>query len=198
MQPPRHRERREQTPREEEISFSASVSVSRRLGGCISGPYQLVAEIKQRAKKIGFDLVGIAPAQSSSYKKYFRDWLTNGSAGEMQYLHRRFDERVDPVTYLPGANSVICVAMNYHLPVDSISSQQGRIAQYALGDDYHDLLKSRLFSLAAFVGILYGTMKIIALLSHLTRGEVSSIALVSIWADTSSPLEAARAILTPS
>src|ERR1700733_3469894 len=151
MQPPRHRERREQTPREEEISFSASVSVSRRLGGCISGPYQLVAEIKQRAKKIGFDLVGIAPAQSSSYKKYFRDWLTNGSAGEMQYLQRRFDERVDPVTYLPGANSVICVAMNYHLPVDSMSSQQGRIAQYALGDDYHDLLKSRLFSLAAWV-----------------------------------------------
>jgi epoxyqueuosine reductase len=108
----------------------------------------LTAQIKQRAKKIGFDLVGIAPAHPSSYKQYFRDWLDNGNAGEMDYLHRRFDERVDPATYLPGARSVICVAMNYHVPVDAASSEHGRIAQYALGDDYHELLKSRLFELA--------------------------------------------------
>jgi epoxyqueuosine reductase len=117
--------------------------------------HQLAAEIKQRAKQIGFDLVGIAPAKSSNYKEYFRNWLANGNAGEMQYLHQRFDERVDPATYLPGARSVICVAMNYHVPVDSISSEQGRIAQYALGDDYHELLKSRLFSLADWLRELF-------------------------------------------
>jgi epoxyqueuosine reductase len=144
MQPPRHGDRREQTQRKEENSSSAF----RRLGGCILDFHQIAAEIKQRAKAIGFDLVGIAPAQASNYKKYFRDWLDNGDAGEMDYLHRRFDERVDPATYLLGARSVICVAMNYHVPLDSTAAGDGRIAQYALGDDYHELLKSRLFQLA--------------------------------------------------
>jgi epoxyqueuosine reductase len=148
MQPPRQPEHREHTPRKEENFFSASVSASRRLGGCISDPYQLAAEIKQRAKNIGFDLIGIASANPSSYKKYFRDWLDNGNAGEMDYLHRRFDERVDPATYLPGARSVICVATNYHQPIDSGATEHGRVAQYALGNDYHELLKSRLYVLA--------------------------------------------------
>src|SRR5450432_3819134 len=124
----------------------------------------LSAEIKHRARDLGFDLVGIAPAESSQYKDYFREWLANGNAGEMDYLHRRFDERTDPATYLPGARSVVCVAMNYFVPhkpdlqvrVDpdlkgrlvADAHQTGKVASYALGDDYHELLKTRLFSLA--------------------------------------------------
>src|SRR6185295_4566253 len=75
---------------------------------------QLAAEIKNRAKSLGFDLVGITTATPSKYRQYYRDWLDDGRAGTMEYLHRRFDERTDPATYMPGAKSVICVAVNYH------------------------------------------------------------------------------------
>jgi epoxyqueuosine reductase len=67
----------------------------------------------------------------------------------MEYLHRRFEERTDPATYMPGARSVICVAMNYHVPLNEPSpGPSGKIARYALGEDYHELMKGRLHALA--------------------------------------------------
>src|SRR3954469_12950126 len=87
--------------------------------------HQLAAEIKQRGRQIGFDLIGIAPAEPSMYRRYFRDWLDSGQAGSMEYLNRRFDERVDPATYLPGARSVICVAMNYYTTLAGATPSPG-------------------------------------------------------------------------
>lgn len=114
--------------------------------------HQLAAEIKQFARKLGFDLVGIAPAEPSMHRAYFRQWLDNGRAGDMDYLDRRFDERIDPATYLPGARSVVCVAMNYHFPLgDPAAGESARVARYALGDDYHELIKQRLYDLADWV-----------------------------------------------
>src|SRR5258706_9873747 len=112
--------------------------------------HQLAAEIKTFGRQLGFDLVGIASAEPSHYRDYFRQWLDDGRAGSMGYLHNRFDERTDPGTYLPGAQSVICVAMNYYVPLQEPPSgeRQARIARYALGDDYHDVLKKRLHQLA--------------------------------------------------
>ena len=114
--------------------------------------HALAAQIKQHARRQGFDLVGIAPASASAYRDYFRNWLDAGRAGEMNYLERRFEERVDLASYLPGARSVVCVAMNYHVPlqpVDRVNApHHGRVARYALGDDYHELIKSRLYELA--------------------------------------------------
>jgi epoxyqueuosine reductase len=112
--------------------------------------HQLAAEIKSFGRKLGFNLVGIASAEPSQYRDYFRRWLDDGRAGSMGYLHKRFDERTDPAMYLPGAQSVICVAMNYHVPLQEAGAQehQARIARYALGDDYHEVLKKRLHSLA--------------------------------------------------
>ena len=112
----------------------------------------LSAAVKQRALEIGFDLVGIASAAPSAHREYVRHWLDEGRAGSMEYLARRIDERTDPATYLPGALSVVCVAINYHVPLERVrpeeSAYQGRIARYALGDDYHELIKSRLHALA--------------------------------------------------
>jgi epoxyqueuosine reductase len=113
--------------------------------------HQLAAEIKQRARALGFDLVGIAPASVSQYRDYFRQWLDDGQHGTMAYLANRFDERTDPVTYLPGARSVVCLAVNYHVPVDASAKSGGRVAGYALGDDYHELIKPRLHELADFI-----------------------------------------------
>jgi epoxyqueuosine reductase len=116
--------------------------------------HQLAAEIKNEARQIGFELVGVAPAAPSAYRDYLRNWLDSGQAGAMEYLTRRFDERTDPAKYLPGARSVICVAINYHRPLPaerSNSQSQGRVARYALGNDYHDLIKSRLHRLADWI-----------------------------------------------
>ena len=111
--------------------------------------HQLAALIKQHAKGLGFELVGIADASPARYRQYFRDWLDSGQAGSMDYLSRRFDERTDPATYLPGARSVVCVAMNYHVPLEPPpTGPRGRVARYALGDDYHEHIKRKLYELA--------------------------------------------------
>jgi epoxyqueuosine reductase len=114
--------------------------------------HQSAAEIKRRARALGFDLVGITPAEPSRYREYLRQWLDDGRGGVMHYLERRFEERADPGRYLSGAASVICVAINYHVPLEPVPDEQrrhhARIARYALGDDYHEVLKKRLWRLA--------------------------------------------------
>jgi len=114
--------------------------------------YVLAGKVRARAREMGFDLVGIAPASPSQYRDYFRRWLDDGQAGTMRYLHSRFDERTDPSRYLGGAKSVICLAINYHVPLEPVppeaAAQHGRIARYALGDDYHEVFKPRLHALA--------------------------------------------------
>jgi epoxyqueuosine reductase len=117
--------------------------------------YAVAAQIKSRARQIGFDLVGIALAEPSRWGGYFRQWLDAGCAGEMSYLAKRIDERVDPQAYLPGARSIVCVAMNYHVALEPVEAEEkqfhGRIARYALGNDYHEVIKSRLFELADWI-----------------------------------------------
>ncbi len=112
--------------------------------------HQLSAEVKQRARSLGFDLCGIAAAGASAHADFLRDWLTTGRHGEMAWLAGRFSERTDVRTYLPGAESVICCALSYNVPLPDppLGRAPGRIARYALGDDYHEHLKSRLFDLA--------------------------------------------------
>jgi len=75
----------------------------------------------------------------------------------MQYLANRFDERTDPAAYFPEAKSIVCVAINYFVPLREVPKEekafQGKIARYALGDDYHDWIKSRLHGLADFIRV---------------------------------------------
>lgn len=122
------------------------------LAPAILDVHQLAGGIKRRATELGFDLVGIAGAGPAQYRDYLRTWLDDGQAGTMHYLAQRFDERTDPGAYVPGARSVIGVAVNYHTPLEPVPEDErpyhGRVARYALGDDYHELIKSRLHALA--------------------------------------------------
>lgn len=125
------------------------------LEAAILDSHQLAGEVKRRALKLGFDVVGIADARPSAYRDYLRNWLDDGRAGTMDYLANRFDERTDPAVVLPGARSVICVALNYHVPLELVADdrrgEHGRVARYALGADYHEPLKKRLYALADWV-----------------------------------------------
>jgi epoxyqueuosine reductase len=117
--------------------------------------------IKQHARALGFDLCGIAPAGSFPELSFFREWLARGYAGEMAYLARSADRRADVRAVVPGARSVIVTGTLYNTdrpysddlgpPPELGSDPIAKIARYAWGDDYHDVLKARLEALLAWM-----------------------------------------------
>ena len=111
----------------------------------------LTEAVKARALDLGFDLVAIGPARPPEHGESFTRWVESGHAGTMGYLERRGAERLDPGRVLPGAQSVVCVALNYHQgPVGDPSWTP--VARYAWGRDYHDVMTPRLETLSRFIG----------------------------------------------
>ncbi|HKW91158.1 MAG TPA: tRNA epoxyqueuosine(34) reductase QueG [Methylomirabilota bacterium] len=108
----------------------------------------LTDSVKALALELGFDLVAIGPADPPEHAEAFRDWIEAGHAGTMGYLERRLEERLDPRRVLPGARSVVCVALNYFQGEPTDPSWRP-VARYAWGRDYHDVIGPRLDRLAA-------------------------------------------------
>jgi epoxyqueuosine reductase len=106
------------------------------------------ARIKAEASAAGFDLCGIAPAESFPELLFLREWLDRGYAGEMQYIHRTAERRGDVRAVLPSARSVISLGVVYNTdrPYSTENSDPSRaaIARYAWGDDYHIVIERRL------------------------------------------------------
>jgi epoxyqueuosine reductase len=92
---------------------------------------------------LGFERVGFAPAAPAPRNGFLREWLARGYAGEMAYLARRVEERIDARRLVRGARTLIVVALRYARE-RSPSRSDCRIARYAGGDDYHDVLRQRL------------------------------------------------------
>jgi len=115
------------------------------------------AAIKSRARDLGFDLCGIAPAVPSAFKAEFRDWLANGFHGEMGYMARNPERRLDPTEIMPDAKSIVVVAMNYYTEseADNAGPDQAIFARYARNLDYHDVLGARLRELLALIKELH-------------------------------------------
>jgi len=115
----------------------------------------LTARVKERARELGFDLVGIAPAEEAPFAAALTDWLVHGYHGEMAYLMRTRDARQDTRQVDVQARSLIVVGVRYaapRLPAELCADpSRGRIAAYAWGLDYHDAIRSRLFALDAFL-----------------------------------------------
>ncbi len=111
--------------------------------------------IKARAQKLGFALCGITTADPPPHHRHYARWLAEGRAGEMLYLHRQEPKRGDLQQVLPGAKSVVCVALNYAEPTSLLRGEvgclPGTVARYARFDDYHDTLWQRLEQLLAFI-----------------------------------------------
>ena len=99
--------------------------------------------IKTRARALGFDLCGIAPAAALPELGRLRDWLDRGYAGEMEYMHKSADARADIRHVLPSAQSVIVTGTVYYTGAEPGATTSG-IARYAWGDDYHVVLMERL------------------------------------------------------
>ena len=111
--------------------------------------------IKEKAYDLGFDLIGVAPAQRAPHAEAYRRWLANGYQAEMQWLAKRPHRREDPRQVVPEARSVIVVGLSYFVldPAAELWSDpsRGRIARYCWGLDYHDIMLPRLRTLGDFI-----------------------------------------------
>ena len=114
--------------------------------------------IKGLARECGFELAGIASAEPlPDDSRRYLDWVDRGMAGAMGYLtDRRAQVRTDPKLLLASARSIICVGKLYNGPeprsIDSNTVERGWISRYAWGQDYHDVVRRGLESLAAKLG----------------------------------------------
>jgi epoxyqueuosine reductase len=113
----------------------------------------LEERLKEQARRLGFDLAGIAAAVPADSFEHLENWLQLGFAGAMEYMQRHSEARRHPASILPDVRSVVMVGMNYK-PADSARDEGaggGRVARYARGPDYHTVLKDRLKLLLAWL-----------------------------------------------
>lgn len=123
----------------------------------------LTQRIKDKAYALGFDLVGVTALALSGYGAFFDEWLARGYAGEMTYLShpdtvakRRDPRRILGETCAENICSAVVVGLNYYqvepdAACAASDGPRGRVARYAWGDDYHELMWARLRDLATFV-----------------------------------------------
>ncbi len=103
------------------------------------------------AKEIGFDLVAFSKAKiEEKYLKAFDNWIKENKEADMTYM-RKIEERRDLNKILPGAKSVIVLAMNYYYEQKALKKENGRVARYAYGKDYHKIIKKKLKLLEKFI-----------------------------------------------
>ena len=115
-------------------------------------PDDLTARLKAEARRLGFDLVGVAPAVAPPGYGRYLDWLERGHAAGMDYLRKRAEARGDPARVLEGARSIIVAGMIYGRPEPTEPGPaQGKVARYARGADYHEILWRRLETLLGWL-----------------------------------------------
>jgi epoxyqueuosine reductase len=110
---------------------------------------ELAAKIKQWGKEFGFAEVGITDIDLSEHEAQLQRWLDNGYHGEMTYMAAHGMKRARPAELVPGTQRIISVKMNYLPPEASFAKALGNketayISRYALGRDYHKVIRNKL------------------------------------------------------
>ena len=118
---------------------------------------QLTDAVKEEARRLGFELVGVTSPRPLAHYDTYDDWLAKNYHGEMQYLatDRARIRRFNPKEILPDCKSILVLGMRY-APAgirnpDTTSSKRGRVAAYAFGHDYHDIIPERQKALVGFL-----------------------------------------------
>jgi epoxyqueuosine reductase len=103
--------------------------------------------IKEKAKELGFMSCGISQAGFLEEEApRLEQWVKESRHGKMSYMERNFDKRLDPTLLVPGAKSVVSLSFNY-FPSEHQKEGGPKISKYAYGEDYHFVVKDRLFEL---------------------------------------------------
>ncbi len=114
-------------------------------------------QIKERAKQLGFDVVGITTAQHAEHEASLLRWLYQGFHGEMDYLARDPERRARPSLVLENAKSIIAVGLNYYTKEpEPEKTTTGKVSRYAWGDDYHRVMQPKLKRLCRFISEIGG------------------------------------------
>jgi epoxyqueuosine reductase len=107
----------------------------------------LTAEAKRAAYALGFDLVAVGAAEALEQdRERYQSWVSQGHAAGMAYMERPLPRRWDPRDLLPEARSVVTLAVNFFSASPKAESRRGygRVARYAWGKDYHEVVRERL------------------------------------------------------
>jgi epoxyqueuosine reductase len=121
----------------------------------------LKAALAREAQTLGFDCLGLTdPDAIGGAAKYFREFLEAGAHGDMDWLAAQPERRMDPRVLWPGVRSIIMLGVNYgpdETPLEILKARtRGAISVYAKGDDYHDVIKKRLKTLARWLAATSG------------------------------------------
>src|SRR5262252_6311749 len=119
-----------------------------------TAPPLSAAQIKARARQLGFSKVGIARAEKlAAEHEHLQEWLTRGYHGEMKWMERDPAQRADPRLFFPAAKSIVVVALNYYTPHEHKvrATATGKVSRYAWGDDYHDIVAGKLRELLSWI-----------------------------------------------
>lgn len=120
---------------------------------------QHTAFIKQLSQQLGFDYCGIARARKlEDDARKLEQWLMKGYQGAMGYMERNFDLRIDPTQLVPGAKSVITLLLNYS-PGEEQAADAPKIARYAWGKDYHEVIREKMNTFLAGIRAEVGAVE---------------------------------------
>ncbi|MBE7433502.1 MAG: tRNA epoxyqueuosine(34) reductase QueG [Anaerolineales bacterium] len=122
----------------------------------MSNKNELTRHIKDKARQLGFILAGVTSCEPTEHFDIFQKWLDSNHHGTMNYLasERSRLRRADPKLILPGCKSILVLALPYapaNQPSLTLPTSSFQIASYALGNDYHDIIPSRLKDIVQFI-----------------------------------------------
>ena len=117
--------------------------------------------IKQKANELGLNKIGIARAQNLEVEREkLNKWIDKGSNASMSWLASRRDERGNIYNYFPEVKSVISVGLNYYVGLSQNDLKSDyKFSNYAWGEDYHLILKSKLFELLNWIKNIFKSEK---------------------------------------
>jgi epoxyqueuosine reductase len=116
--------------------------------------------IKNEALRLGFSACGFSKAEFlEEDAKRLRNWLDNGYHASMQYMENHFEKRTDPKKLVPGSRSVISLLLNYYTDQRQQDPEAPVISKYAVGTDYHFVMKEKMRSLSNFIQENFGPVE---------------------------------------
>jgi len=113
-------------------------------------PLRPTDELKSFGLSLGFDTIGVCESHAKTHLEAYNNWLDRGFHGQMEYMLRHLPLKSDPNHVLEGVQSIIAVTLNYHQSVDR-TEDEPHISEYALGRDYHKVLKKKLDRLGHWI-----------------------------------------------
>ncbi|MCP4447068.1 MAG: tRNA epoxyqueuosine(34) reductase QueG [Myxococcales bacterium] len=141
---------------------SLQMTIEKAVSSMQPSPEELTEFVSAAAKDLGFARSGVTGIETPARYPRYRDWLERGDHGSMGYMDDDFHKRAraDMRELLPDARNAIVVALSYEKQASSkerLSQPTGRVAQYALGDDYHHVMRGMLGTLAEALSAKAGT-----------------------------------------